>query len=88
MRRQQSKAREIPVLDKVNQNLIDQLAADGATPVYTLAPDEARNVLLQAQSGSVRKPDAQVKDFIVNLGGFALRFHATRPLFRIVEGRS
>ena len=86
MRRQQSKAWEIPVLDKVNQNLIDQLAADGAPPVYTLTPDEARNVLLQAQSGSVRKPDAQVKDFIVNWGGFALRFHTTRPIDAVDRG--
>jgi acetyl esterase len=86
MRRQQSKAREIPVLDKVNQNLIDQLATDGAPPVYTLTPDEARNVLLRAQSGSVPKPDAQVKDFIVNSDGFALRLHTVRPIHAADRG--
>jgi acetyl esterase len=86
MPQQQSVAREIPVLDKINQDLIDQLAADGAPPVYTLTPDEARDVLLQAQSGSVRKPDAEVKDFIVNSNGFALRLRTARPIDAIDRG--
>ena len=79
MRRQQSASRQIPVLDHVNQDLIDQLAADGGPPVYTLTSDEARNALLRAQSGSVRKPDAQVKDLNVDSGRYALRLRTIRP---------
>ena len=86
MRRQQSVAREIPVLDKVNQDLIDQLAADGAPPIYTLTPDQARNVLLRAQSGAISKPDAQVKDFIVNSSRFALRLRTVLPIHAIDRG--
>jgi acetyl esterase len=79
MRQQPSVAREIPVLDKFNQDLIDQLAANGAPPIYALTPDEARNVLLRAQSGSVRKPDAQIKDLNVDSGRCALRLRIIRP---------
>ena len=65
MQGRQPAAREIPILDRVNQNLLDQLAADGGPPIYKLTPDEARSVLLRLQSGSVYKPDAQVKDWNV-----------------------
>ena len=54
-----------PILDQVNQAVINQLAAHGGPPIYTLTPEEARSVLLRAQSGSFRKPDAEVKDWKV-----------------------
>ena len=79
MRGQQSAARAIPVLDKVNQDLIDQLNADSAPPIYALTPDEARRSLLRAQSGNVPRPDAQVRDLTVNSGRFALRLRIIRP---------
>jgi acetyl esterase len=79
MRRQQSAPRQIPVLDCVNQNFIDKLAAKDEPPIYTLTPDEARSVLLRAQSGSVPKPDAQIKDLNVDSGQFALRLRTIRP---------
>lgn len=53
---------EVPILDQLNQEFLDQLAIDGGSPIYTLTPHEARAVVLRAQSGPVNKPDAQVKD--------------------------
>jgi acetyl esterase len=61
-------SRQGPVLDLVNQNFIDRLAADAGPPIYTLTPDEARNVLLRAQSGPIQKPNAQVQDLKVASG--------------------
>lgn len=69
----------MPLLDHVNQDLLDHLAADGGPPIYTLTPNEARSVLLRAQSGAVRKPDAQVKDRTVDSGLRALRLRTIRP---------
>jgi acetyl esterase len=69
----------IPVLDRVNQNLLDQIAAAGSPPVYTLTPDEARSALLRMQSGLVRKPDAKVEDRTVQLGPHTVRLRVSRP---------
>jgi acetyl esterase/lipase len=79
MQQEQSAARRIPVLDRVNQDFLDELAADGAPPIYTLTPNAARNVLLRAQSGSICKPDAQINDLNVDLSGYALRLRTIRP---------
>ena len=65
MSRSQPTSKDIPILDHVIQNMLEELAAEDGPPVYTLTPAEARNVLLWAQSGPVRKPDAQVKDWNV-----------------------
>ncbi len=70
---------EIPILDRVNQDFLDQLAAESGPPIYTLTPDEARSVLLRAQSGFARKPDAHVKDWNVVSGPYALRLRTIRP---------
>src|SRR5260370_42343019 len=82
MRGSQRVTQDIPILGHVNQDLLDQLAADGGPPIYTLTPDEARGVLLLAQPGSVRKPDAQVKDRNVDSGLRALRLHTIGSLER------
>ena len=42
-----------PVLDSTIRELIDELAAEKAPPIYTLSPEEARKTLLRAQSGRV-----------------------------------
>lgn len=75
-----------PILDYLNQALINRLAADGGPPIYTLTPEEARSVLLRAQSCSVRKPDAEVKDWTVNSGPYALRLRTFRPHAAIDRG--
>jgi hypothetical protein len=50
------------VLDSTIRELIDELAAEKAPPIYTLSPEEARKTFLRAQSGQVEKPEAQIKD--------------------------
>lgn len=79
MRPQDPGALEVPVLDRVNQDLINHLAAEGGPPVYTLTPDEARSALLRAQTGVVRKPEAQVKDWTVDSDLRTLRIRTVRP---------
>jgi acetyl esterase/lipase len=79
MEREQSTARQTPVLDRVNRDFLNRLAAERAPPIYTLTPDEARNVLLRAQSGPVHKPNAQVKDLNVKSGQHHLRLRTIRP---------
>ena len=86
MQWQQPAAQEIPVLDPVNQKLIDHLAAEGGPPIYTLTPDEARTVLLRAQSGAVRKPPAQVKDLNVESARGTLPLRTIRPDHAIDRG--
>lgn len=75
-----------PILDPVNQVLIDQLAAGGGPPIYTLTPDEARSRLLRAQASPVRKPDAQVKEWNVCSGAYTLRLRTIRPYAAIDRG--
>ncbi len=79
MRRQQLASRQIPVLDCVNQNFIDKLAAEAGPPIYTLTPEEARNVLVRAQSGPVQKPYARIEDLKVASGQYSLRLRTIRP---------
>ncbi len=79
MLRHQPASQDTPVLDHVNQDFLDQLAADGGPPVYTLTPNEARAVLLRAQSGSVWKPEAQIKDWNVGSSPHSLRLRTIRP---------
>src|SRR5215469_983824 len=73
-----------PVLDRINQALLDQLAANGGPPIYTLSPEAARGVLLRMQSAFSR-PDAAVKDWEVNWGKTTLRLRTIRP--RSISGR-
>ena len=68
------------VLDRTVRELIEELAAHREPPIYELTPMEARNTLLRAQSGSVEKPDAQIKDWTVNSEAGALRLRTIRPI--------
>ena len=79
MNRSQPASKDTPILDHVIQDMLEELATGGGPPVYTLTPAEARNVLLRAQSGPVRKPDAQVRDWNVLSGQHALRLRTVRP---------
>ena len=79
MSRSQPASEDTPILDHVIQNMLEEVAAEGAPPVYTLTPAEARNTLLRTQSDPVRKPDAQVKDWSVHAGQHALRLRTVRP---------
>ena len=59
-------AQENLVLDSTIREFLDELAANEGPLVYQLTPDEARSTLVRAQSGTVRKPDAQIKDWNVD----------------------
>jgi acetyl esterase len=55
-----------PTLEPIVQTFIDGLA--GATPIYTLTPADARNVLLGAQSGPVDAPAVASEDRVLPVG--------------------
>jgi acetyl esterase len=55
-----------PTLELHTQQFVDELA--GAPPIYSLSPDEARSVLVRAQSIPVGKPSAQVEDITLPVG--------------------
>jgi len=55
-----------PTLEPHTEQFIDGLA--GAPPIYSLSPDEARSVLVQAQSIPVGKPSAQIEDIAFPVG--------------------
>lgn len=68
------------VLDSTIRELIDELAAEKAPPIYTLSPEEARKTLLRAQSSPVEKPEAQIKDYSVNTTAGPLHLRSIRPI--------
>lgn len=78
MRESEMLTKEKPILDRVNQAVLDKLSADGGAPIYTLTPEQARDSLLRAQS-AFSKPDAIVKDFTVNSGEVPVRLRTIRP---------
>src|SRR5260370_10324275 len=54
-------------LEPTTQAFIDSLA--GATPIYALSPEAARNVLARAQrSGSLKLAPARSEDRVLNVG--------------------
>ena len=55
-----------PILEPHTQQFVDGLA--DAPPIYTLSPDEARSVLVRAQSIPVGKPSAQIEDVAFPVG--------------------
>ena len=57
-----------PVLEPVTQSLIDGLAAAGGPPIYTLSPDDARDVLTKVQSVPVKKAPAAIEDTTFPVG--------------------
>ena len=62
-------ALEKPNLTMDSQDFVDSLEASGAPPLYTLSPDEARQVLLTAQSDAATpKYECDVKDLRLDVG--------------------
>src|SRR5262249_39887349 len=55
-----------PTLEPHTQQFVDGLA--GAPPIYSLSPDEARSVLVRAQSIPVGKPSAKIEDTAFPVG--------------------
>ncbi|MFD2265186.1 alpha/beta hydrolase fold domain-containing protein [Lacibacterium aquatile] len=57
-----------PVLEPVTQKFVSDLAASGFKGFHVLTPDEARKVLVGAQSGAVKKPAASIEDRVIPVG--------------------
>ena len=57
-----------PVLEPATQNFIDALSASGGPAIYTLTPNQARDVLSGAQSGDVAKPAVDITDTTFAVG--------------------
>lgn len=55
-------------LEPVTQRFIEGMAASGAPPLYTLTPQAARNVLVEAQRAPVFTPPASIEDMIFPVG--------------------
>ena len=53
-------------LEPHTQQFVYRLA--GASPIYSLSPDEARSVLVRAQSLPVGKPSAKIEDTAFSVG--------------------
>src|SRR5579859_7409448 len=49
-------AADVPAVEPKTQAFLDQLAAGGGAPIYTLTPEAARQVLEGAQAGPVAAP--------------------------------
>lgn len=57
-----------PSLTVKTAKFINMLAAQNNPPLYELTPEAARKVLIDAQSGNVRKPDVSIKDTTLQVG--------------------
>src|SRR5215470_990697 len=55
-----------PTLEPHTQQFVDGLA--GTSPIYSLSPDEARSILVRAQSIPVGKPSAKIGDAAFPVG--------------------
>jgi acetyl esterase len=57
-----------PVLDPVVQKLLDEIAAAGYPPIYTLSPADARNALTGFQAQPANLPPTTVEDEVLSVG--------------------
>jgi acetyl esterase len=58
----------MPTLEPTTQKLIDQIAAQGGPPLYTLSPTAARAVLTKVQKAAVKSPAASIEDTTFPVG--------------------
>ena len=52
-------------LEKITQDFIDKLKAEGGEPIYKLSPSDARALLEKVQSEPVEMPDVQRDDLLI-----------------------
>lgn len=57
-----------PVLEPTTQKFVNDLAASGFKGFHVLSPEDARKVLVGAQSGDVKKPAVDLKDLTIPVG--------------------
>lgn len=73
--------KKMPILEPSTQKFLDDLAASGGAPIYTLKYADARKVLLGAQSGPIAKPEASVQDTSFPVGPSGkVNVRITRPV--------
>ena len=77
--RLQPNSQDVLVLDRVVQNMLDELASHGEQPVYTLTPAQARSALARIQSKAVHKPEARIRDWTVDYAGYSLHLRTIHP---------
>ena len=57
-----------PHLTTITREFVAKLEKSGDPPLYTLTPEQAREVLNQAQSGTVQLPDVESRDLDFPVG--------------------
>lgn len=57
-----------PTLTKGTKAFVDELSKQKGPALYELTPEQARQVLLGAQSGNIIKPDVDIKDMDIPAG--------------------
>ena len=73
-------ATRTPHVEPGTQKFLDAIEARDAPPIYTLSPQEARNVLSEAQAGEVVKPPADIEDRSLAVGPTgSTRIRIVRP---------
>lgn len=69
-----------PTLETGTEGFINALAAQGGMPVYKLSVEDARGVLLSAQSGDVEKLPIEIEDRMISgAGGEEISIRILRP---------
>ena len=73
-------AADVPAVEPKTQAFLDQLAAGGGAPIYTLTPEAARQVLEGAQAGPVAAPQVDIEDRTIPGGPTGkVRIRVLRP---------
>jgi acetyl esterase len=60
-------------VDATINSFLEQLAAQGGPPIYTLSPTAARAVLTAVPAGNVPKPEADIEDSTISGGPWLTR---------------
>ncbi len=73
-------AADVGALEPTTQHFIDALTANGGPAIYTLSPQDARNVLAGAQAGPIAKLPAEIEEKTLPVGPTgSTRVHVIRP---------
>lgn len=68
-----------PVLENTTQEFIFTLNKKDGKPIYTLTPIEARNILIDLQSGAINLAVASVENKTIEMDGKKIPLHIIRP---------
>jgi acetyl esterase len=68
-----------PGVERNTQQFLEALAKGGGAPIETMAPRDARKVLVDAQAGA-KLPPADVSERTIEVEGKSLKLHVVRPV--------